>query len=173
MATLKYIPSIRSIGLILILLFFLTATRSMMGQTTDQYASINDILTEQQKEMLKNERELIKQQRLEFRKTLSEEQIKIIKDQNRTREEKRRLLAETLTKAQKDILAEHERRLERKRNEFRQSLSGEQRQMIRERYQHREGINNSNIPTDNSRYYRKDDNREQAKESGKQKGKGQ
>ena len=60
-------------------------------------------LTDDQKQMLEERRELIKQNRESFRATLSEEQLVIFENQEFTNQERRNAIMSTLSAAQKTL----------------------------------------------------------------------
>jgi len=131
-------------GVIIIIFIFVNAPQVVSAQSGDELASIEEYLTPEQQKMLQEERQLIKQNRYQFRKSLSEEQLNILGDESMTQEQKREQLRKTFTKQQKEMLNEQSRRLEQKRKEFRGTLTDEQKLRIRERYQYREGQNQNN-----------------------------
>jgi len=139
---------IKIISLVLILFFFgISSMEAQQGKQNQQQnksqnlhknqgmnnATLLENLSEQQKLMINEQRELIKKHRALFKASFNKEQLAIFGNTTLTKQEKHDALILTLTKAQKVMLEEHKATIQEGKQQFKNTITSEQRQQIRGR----------------------------------------
>jgi recombinational DNA repair ATPase RecF len=87
-------------------------------------------LTAQQKELLKERREILKSLRAEFKQSLTEEQQQLLKNDSMNKKERREKFMESLSETQNRTYREMCKGIQHSRGEYHQSLSKEQKEKI-------------------------------------------
>lgn len=99
----------------------------------NNYALITKELTNEQKALLKKEREVMIANRKAFKETLTKEQLTILKDKTLSKGEMRNRLTASFTRKQKDLVKNQQVRLRQTRETFRKTLTKEQRKILKQR----------------------------------------
>ena len=97
---------------------------------------INDFLnlktlTEEQKKILIDERQKIKQSRIDFRNSLTKEQKAILTNSKLSKEQRRSRLVTSFSKNQKNLIRESEKRIKSMASKIRPTLTDKQKKEIR------------------------------------------
>ncbi len=90
-------------------------------------------LTKQQRDLLQNEKEVMKVNREAFKASLTKEQLSILRDKTISKNEIRKRLVATFSNNQKSMVKNQQVSLRKTRDNFRKTLTGEQRKMLKER----------------------------------------
>jgi hypothetical protein len=90
-------------------------------------------LTKQQRDLLQNEKEVMKANRKAFKASLTKEQMTILRDKTVSKNERRKRLSATFSIIQKEMVKNQQVSLRKTRDNFRKTLTGEQRKMLKER----------------------------------------
>lgn len=88
-------------------------------------------LTEEQKQILIDERQKINKSRIDFRKSLTKEQKAILTNSKLTEEERRSKLVASFSKNQKTLIRESEKRVRKMASKIRPTLTEKQKKEIR------------------------------------------
>lgn len=94
---------------------------------------LRENLSEEQKDMLQERKQLATENRDAFKATLTDEQRAILENQEMTREEKQEALQATLTEEQKELLANNRAAMKAQREAFRETLDGDQKAAMKKR----------------------------------------
>jgi len=115
----------------------LVGISSIEAQQVQNKSQVNKVamenLTEAQKLMLHEQRELIKHNREAFKSSLSAEQLAILENVEMTKQEKHSALVASFSTAQQKLLQEQRMNVRAIRQQFRSTLTNEQLQQIRTR----------------------------------------
>ena len=88
-------------------------------------------LTEEQKQILIDERQKINKSRIDFRNSLTKEQKAILTNSKLTKEQRRSNLVRSFSKNQKNLIRESEKRVRRMASKIRPTLTEKQKKEIR------------------------------------------
>ena len=88
-------------------------------------------LTEEQKKFLIDERQKIKQSRIDFRNSLTKEQKAILTNSKLSKEQRRSKLVASFSKNQKNLIRESEKRVKSMASKIRPTLTDKQKKEIR------------------------------------------
>ena len=88
-------------------------------------------LTEEQKQILIDERQKIKQSRINFRNSLTKEQKAILSNSKLSKEQRRSRLVASFSKNQKNLIRESEKRIKSMASKIRPTLTDKQKKEIR------------------------------------------
>lgn len=90
-----------------------------------------EMMTAEQKQLIQEQRDRIKEKRELFRASLTEAQLAIFDNNDLTRQERHDALMASLTETQKALMQEHRESVQESKQQFRNSMTSEQRQQIR------------------------------------------
>ncbi len=90
-----------------------------------------DYLTVQQRQLLKDQQELLDNTRNIFKENLTTEQLSLIKDRSISKKQRTTLLKKSLTSKQRDLISSNRSTIHSKRNMFRRSLTKKQKLKLR------------------------------------------
>lgn len=131
----------KSIRIIALVVFGLLIGISSMEAQQNQNRGKNmnkaavENLTSEQKQLIQEQRDRIKEKRELFRASLTEAQLTIFDNKDLTRQERHAALMLSLTETQKALMQEHRKSIQESKQEFRNTMTSEQRQQIRSRMQ--------------------------------------
>lgn len=122
----------KSLNIISVILFCLyVGFPNLTAQNTTTVQNILQDLTEEQQQILQSQRNLIVENRENFKATLTAEQLLILSNKELSKQQKEDALIKTFTKEQKKLLAENKERVEAIKNEFKKTITEDQMQQIR------------------------------------------
>ena len=122
----------KSLNIISVILFCLyVGFPNLTAQNTTTVQNILQDLTEEQQQILQSQRDLIVENRENFKATLTAKQLLILSNKELSKQQKEDALIKTFTKEQKKLLAENKERVEAIKNEFKNTITEDQRQQIR------------------------------------------
>ncbi len=128
----------KTIKIITLVVFgLLVGISSMEAQQVQNRSQANKVamenLTEAQKLMLQQQRELIKHNRETFKASLSAEQLAILENAALTKQQRRTALIASFTKGQQQLLQQQKMNMQMVRQQFKSTLTDDQLQQIRMR----------------------------------------
>lgn len=97
------------------------------------FSLIQKELTEQQRNLLQKEKEVMKINREAFKASLTKEQLVLLRDRTISKYEIRKRLVASFSRNQKNMVQNQQVSLRKTRDNFRKTLTGEQRKMLKER----------------------------------------
>ncbi len=121
-----HIKHVKSIVLWLVLFF---GTYPMIAQE-----DITAELTEQQRVLVQQQKDLIKANREAFKQSLTQEQLEILENKELTKQERKEALKFSFTEKQKNLIQENNANLQAIKKQFRNTLTDKQRQQIRTKF---------------------------------------
>ena len=116
---------------------------SLNGQAQESSQTINpklerlESLSQEQKALLKERREIIKSLRADFKASLSETQSAILKNDSMDKRQRRKAFIESLTEEQRKLYRAMRDGVHQSRGAYHKSLSEDQKRKIKERHKHR------------------------------------
>lgn len=116
---------------LLILIFSLISTHFSVAQDVPQLRG--KIYNPKQLEMLKTQRNLVKENRASFKKSLSKEQLSILTNKQLTKGQRQEALISSFSEIQKTLLKENRESVRGLKSEFAKSLSEKQKIAIKQR----------------------------------------
>lgn len=131
----------KSIRIITLVVFGLLVGMSSVEAQQNQNRGKNlnkatvETMTAEQKQLIQEQRDRIKEKRELFRASLTEAQLAIFDNNDLTRQERHDALMASLTETQKALMQEHRKSVQESKQQFRNSMTSEQRQQIRSRMQ--------------------------------------
>ena len=132
--------SIKIIALVAFgLLVGISSADAQQNQNRARNMVTEETLTAQQKQLIQEQRDKIKEKRELFKESLTQEQLAIFNNNDLTRQERHDALMATLTETQKTLMQEHRKSIQESKQEFRNTMTIEQRQQIRNRMQMNKG----------------------------------
>lgn len=96
-----------------------------------------DFLSIEQKEILKEQQQLLDDTRAIVKENLNQEQLKLLNNKSISKEERARLLRQSLTPTQRDLITSKRRLIKQKKNRFKNTLTQRQKAKIRRFLQNR------------------------------------
>lgn len=90
-----------------------------------------ETMTAEQRQLIQEQRDRIKEKRELFRASLTEAQLAIFDNNDLTQQERHDALMASLTETQKALMQEHRESVQESKQQFRNSMTSEQRQQIR------------------------------------------
>ena len=97
------------------------------------FSLIQKELTEQQRNLLQKEKDVMKINREAFKASLTKEQLVLLRDRTISKYEIRKRLVASFSRNQKNMVQNQQVSLRKTRDNFRKTLTGEQRKMLKER----------------------------------------
>ena len=94
-------------------------------------------LSQEQKVLLKERREIIKSLRADFKASLNEMQSAILKNYSMDKRKRRKTFVESLTKEQRALYRAMREEVHQSRGDYHKSLSEDQKRKIKQRYKHK------------------------------------
>ena len=117
------------IGVMLLIIFNIS---SNYGQQKENTADKQlPYLTTQQKQLLKEQQDLLDKTRAIFKENLSKKQLTLLKDRTITKKQRTKLLRKSLSQKQRDMVISNRSLLRIKRSHFRSSLTKRQKFRLR------------------------------------------
>lgn len=110
---------------------FLTVLILLFVGISSIHAQNNEVmqnLTQEQQQLMKQQRELVVANREAFKATLSAEQLAILDNKKLTKQERQRMLVSTFTSTQKELMAKNKASIEALKETFKNTMTTEQRQ---------------------------------------------
>ncbi|MCM2301544.1 MAG: hypothetical protein NDI80_02870 [Flavobacteriaceae bacterium] len=110
---------------------FLTALILLFVGISGIHAQNNEVmqnLTQEQQQLMKQQRALVVANREAFKATLSAEQLAILDNKKLTKQERQRMLVSTFTSTQKELMAKNKASIEVLQETFKNTMTTEQRQ---------------------------------------------
>lgn len=110
---------------------FLTVLILLFVGLSSIHAQNNEVmqnLTQEQQQLMKQQRALVVANREAFKATLSAEQLAILDNKKLTKQERQRMLVSTFTSTQKELMAKNKASIEVLKETFKNTMTTEQRQ---------------------------------------------
>ena len=121
----------------LLLIFSLNGIGQETSSTTNPKLERLESLSQEQKALLKERREIIKSLRADFKASLSESQSAILKNDSMDKHERRKTFLESLTEEQRTLYRAMKEGVRHSRGAYLKSLSEDQKEKIKKRHQHK------------------------------------
>ena len=130
----------------LILCVSLITSSSMNAQEIENKVKKETLnsLTVEQKKIIKDQRDQIKQKRELFKASLTEEQKKILNNKNLSKQERQGALMLSLNKNQMLLLQNHRESVKQNKLYFKNTITKQQRYQIRSKLQDHRNLNDGN-----------------------------
>ena len=106
-------------------------SNSLYAQKENAESKHLTYLNDEQKQLLKEQQELLDKTRAIFKRNLTEKQLTILKNKSISKEERTALLKKTLSKEQLEIITTNRNLLKHKKNRFKKSLTKKQKLRLR------------------------------------------
>lgn len=120
-----------------LLVFSLNGQAQESSQTNNPRLERLESLSQEQKALLKEQREIIKSLRADFKASLHETQRAILKNDSMDKRQRRKAFIESLTEEQRKLYRAMQEWVVQSRGAYHKSLSEDQKRKIKQRYKHR------------------------------------
>lgn len=120
-----------------LLVFSLNGLAQESSQINNPKLERLESLSQEQKVLLKERREIIKSLRADFKASLNETQSAILKNDSMDKRKRRKTFIESLTKEQRALYRAMREEVHQSRGDYHKSLSEDQKRKIKQRHKHK------------------------------------
>ena len=120
-----------------LLVFSLNGLAQESSQTNNPKLERLESLSQEQKALLKERREIIKSLRADFKASLNETQSAILKNDSMDKRQRRKAFVESLTEEQRALYRAMREEVHQSRGDYHKSLSEDQKRKIKQRHKHK------------------------------------